>query len=473
MNFLDLPIIPPLQKALARQNFVEATPIQEQVISHAVEWRDILGSAQTGSWKTLAFTLPILQNLYTKRLEKWIPDWKVNRKIQALILAPTRELVMQIWEVFAPYATNVNLKYTCIYGGVNDFHQIKAIEKWVDIVIATPWRLEDLISQWVIKLSYVDIFTIDEADKMLDLWFLPDVKKIIKRLPEHKQTFFFSATIPPTIKELANSILKTPEIITVKWASKTVELANQEVYYIKTANKRQLLQQIVKRKDLKSIIVFVKTREDTDFVMSYVKSANIKCDNIHKDKSQNARQNSILALKEWKIKVLVWTDLASRWIDISDLSCVVNYNIPSDPEDYIHRIGRTARAGKEWLAISMCAEDEKAKFEAIEKLIWKKIKVITDDAYKSEVIQKSDFVTTIRKSSAKKTKKVPSNVWYKWKNFDAKKASKWTKSETKEDFSKKWKKDLKSKTQEIEKSKGRQYAPKKVVKADKRKKKGF
>lgn len=454
MNFLDLPIIPPLQKALAKQGFIEATPIQEQVISHAIEWRDILGSAQTGSWKTLAFTLPILQNLYTKRLEKWIPDWKVNRKIQALILAPTRELVMQIWEVFAPYATNVNLKYTCIYGWVNDFHQIKAIEKWVDILIATPGRLEDLISQWVVKLSYVDIFTLDEADKMLDLGFLPDVKKIIKRLPEHKQTFFFSATIPPTIKELANSILKTPEVITIKWSSKTVELANQEVYYIKTSNKRQLLQQIVKRKDLKSIIVFVKTREDTDYVMSYVKAANIKCDNIHKDKSQNARQNSILALKEWKIKVLVWTDLASRWIDIPDLSCVVNYNIPSDPEDYIHRIGRTARAGKQGLAISMCAEDEKAKFEAIEKLIWKKVKVITDDSYKSEVIQKSDFVPTIRKSSAKKTKKVPDNFWYKWKNFDPTKAKKWKKTETKDDVSPKW----------------RQYAPKKVVKADKRKK---
>jgi len=446
MKFLDLPIIPPLQKALSKQDFAEPTPIQEKVISYAIEWRDILWSAQTGSWKTLAFTLPILQNLYNARLQRNLPDWKIIRKVEALILAPTRELVLQIWEVFAPYATNVNLKYTCIYGWVNDFHQIKAIEKWVDIIIATPWRLEDLISQWVLKLSYVQFFTIDEADKMLDLWFLPDVKKIIKRLPSSRQTFFFSATIPPVIKELAHSILKNPEVITIKWASKTVELANQEVYHIKNANKRQLLQQIVKRKDLKSIIVFVKTREDTDFIMSYIKTANIKCDNIHKDKTQNARQKSILALKEWKIKVLIWTDLASRWIDIPDLSCVINYNIPLDPEDYIHRIWRTARAGKDWLAISMCAEDEKTKFEAIEKLIWKKIKVVIDDSYKSEIIQKNEVVQTIRKTSIKKPRKIQSDFWYKWKNFDVSKVKTWKKSEIKKNDLDKKNTKIKSKT---------------------------
>ncbi|MDD4151671.1 MAG: DEAD/DEAH box helicase, partial [Candidatus Gracilibacteria bacterium] len=386
------------------------------------------------------------------------------------------ELVMQIGEVFAPYATNVNLKYTCIYGGVNDFHQIKAIEKGVDILIATPGRLEDLISQGVVKLSYVEILTIDEADRMLDLGFFPDVKKILKRMPQEKQIFFFSRTIPQTIKELANSILKTPEIITIKGNSKTVELANQEVYFLKTANKRQLLQQIIKRTDLKSIIVFVKTREDTDYIMSYVKSVNIKCDNIHKDKSQNARQNSIQALKTGKIKVLVGTDLASRGIDINDLSCVINYNIPSDPEDYIHRIGRTARAGKGGLAISMCAEDEKSNFEAIEKLIGKKIKVITDETYKSEIIQKSEFVQTIRKSSAKKTKKPKKNYSrnpYLGKSFDPNKVGKGKKVEEKNEKFSKGKINSKDKNQIKEKPQRKQYDNKKVVKADRRRKKGF
>lgn len=470
MTFLDLPIIPPLQKALAKQGFTDPTPIQEQVISHAAQWKDILGSAQTGSWKTLAFVLPILQNLYNKRLARNLPDWKVNRKIQALIIAPSRELVIQIWEVFAPYATNVNLKYTCIYGWVNDFHQIKAIEKWVDILIATPGRLEDLVSQWVVKLSYVEILTIDEADKMLDLGFLPDVKKVLKRVPEgNRQTFFFSATIPTAIKELANSILKNPEVITITWVSKTAELVTQKVYYIKNANKRQLLQQIVKRKDLKSILVFVKTREDTDYVMSYVKAANIKCDNIHKDKTQNARQKAIQSLKDGEIKVLIATDIASRWIDIDNLACVVNYNIPSDAEDYIHRIGRTARAGKYGLAISMCAEDEKAKFEAIEKLVGKTIPVVTDESYKEEVIQKWVFVQTIKTTSMKKW---TSN---KWRKSTPRKASAWDKVQT----GPKWKitndkksfwKDAKPKIEETDKYKGRQYAPKKVVKAEKRKK---
>ena len=232
MNFSDLPIISPLLKWLDKAWFTIPTPIQEKVIPEAILWKDILWIAQTWSWKTLAFALPILQNIYKKRLETQNPEWKIVRKIQALILAPTRELAIQIWETFAPYATNVNLKYTTIYGWVNQFHQVKALEKWVDILIATPWRLEDLISQWFIKLSYVDIFVLDEADKMLDMWFIPDIKKVVKRIPENRQTLFFSATMPTSIKELSNNLLDNPLEIKVTAPASTTDNITQKVYFL-------------------------------------------------------------------------------------------------------------------------------------------------------------------------------------------------------------------------------------------------
>ncbi|MGE4443945.1 MAG: DEAD/DEAH box helicase [Candidatus Altimarinota bacterium] len=401
MNFKDLPIIPPLHKALEKLEFTTPTPIQEKVIPLAIEGKDILGIAQTGSGKTLAFTLPILQNIYNLRIEREGKDAKVTRKIQALIVAPTRELAIQIGETFAPYATNTNLKCTTIFGGVNDFHQIKAIEKGVDILIATPGRLEDLITQGVIKLSYVEIFVLDEADKMLDMGFLPDIKKLIKRIPEHRQTLFFSATMPAPIKELAASILKNPETITIKPQASTTDTITQKVYHIASSRKRQLLQQIVKRKDLESIIVFVRTQEETDLVLSFVRSAGIKADNIHRNRSQNARTKAIKTIKSGEIKVLVATDIASRGIDINGLSCVVNYSLPKEAEVYVHRIGRTARAGKSGLAISMCIEEEKVRLDAIEKLINKKLEIVNDTSYKDEEIVEREFLGTF---SMKETK---------------------------------------------------------------------
>ena len=407
MNFSDLPIISPLLKWLDKAWFTIPTPIQEKVIPEAILWKDILWIAQTWSWKTLAFALPILQNIYKKRLETQNPEWKIVRKIQALILAPTRELAIQIWETFAPYATNVNLKYTTIYGWVNQFHQVKALEKWVDILIATPWRLEDLISQWFIKLSYVDIFVLDEADKMLDMWFIPDIKKVVKRIPENRQTLFFSATMPTSIKELSNNLLDDPLEIKVTAPASTTDNITQKVYFLSTTQKRKLLQQIVKRKDLSSIIVFVKTKDDTEYVMDYINSVWIKCDNIHRNRSQNARQRAIKSLKDWEIKVLIATDIAARWIDINDLSCVVNFNIPKDPEAYVHRIWRTARAGKQWLAISMCNEEEKISFENIQKLIKKEITVVQDDSYKNEEISKTEYLWSFWLPSDKPKKRWP------------------------------------------------------------------
>ena len=388
MDFSELKVIPPLLKALEKEWFSIATEVQEKTIPLSLEWRDIFGSARTGSWKTLAFVIPILQTLYNNRLKKWLVEWKIKRKIQGLVLAPTRELAIQIWETFAPYCTNTNFKHTVIYGWVNQFHQVKAIEKWVDILVATPGRLEDLISQWIIKLSYVELFVLDEADRMLDMWAGGDIKKIIKRMPQKKQTLFFSATMPNKIKELSKSILDNPEHITIHATSSTTDTIIQKVYHISKNYKRQLLQQISKRKDLESIIVFVNTLDECERVFEFVKSSGVKCDFINKNKKQASRQNAIKSIKEGKIKVLVATDIASRWLDISALSCVVNYEMPFDSETYVHRIWRTWRAWKPWLSISFCTTSDKEKLNKIEELIGQTLEVVDDESYKNVKVPK-------------------------------------------------------------------------------------
>lgn len=405
MNFSELNVIPPLLKALVREWFNTPTEIQNKVIPLAIKWKDILGCARTGSGKTLAFVLPMLNNLYNKRLEEGLVEWKIKRKIKALILAPTRELAIQIWETFSPYCTNVNMKHSVIYGWVNQFHQVKAIEKWVDVLVATPGRLEDLISQWILKLSFIEILVLDEADRMLEVWSLPDIKKLIKRIPKNKQTLFFSATMPNKIKELAESILHCPENIAADLVASTVDKIEQQKYLISKNYKRQLLQKIIKRKDLESIIVFVNKRDDVDRVFEYVESANIKCDFIHRWKTQNARQNALKALKIWKIKVLVATDIASRWLDINDLSCVINFDLPKDSETYVHRIWRTARAWKSWLAISFYLPEEKKTISNIEKLIDQNLLEINDDSYKNEIVAKGKWEKTLILDKKRKSRK--------------------------------------------------------------------
>ncbi len=402
MTFEKLWLIPPLTKALEKQSFKTPTPVQEAVIPPAIHGHDILASAQTGSGKTLAFTLPLLQRLYVAREARNLPDGPIKRKIEALIIAPTRELAGQIWDSIKDFCTNTNMKSTVIFGGVNDFHQIKAIEKWVDILIATPGRLEDLISQWKVKLSYVEILVLDEADRMLDLGFLSDIKKILKRVPEKKQTLFFSATLPKTTRELAGELLHNPKRIHIEAQAPTVEKVEQKVFMAKASHRQKIVQQLVKRKDLSSIIIFVRSRDDIDYVEKFVKLAGIKCESISKDKSQNARKNALAALKSWDIKVLIATDIASRGLDVAELSCVVNYNIPSEPETYVHRIGRTARAWKSWLALSICIEQEKPFLEAIEKHIGQSIEIIKDDSFHDQVIKYSK-----PKLSAKEKKYAP------------------------------------------------------------------
>lgn len=400
MKFSELKIISPLQKALARQGFETPTQIQTEVIPVAIHDHDILATAQTGSGKTLAFTLPTLHKLYTNRAEKWAPDGSKKRIIKGLILAPTRELAVQIGETFAPYSSDTNMKSTVVFGGVNDFHQIKAIEKWVDILIATPGRLEDFISRGLVKLSYVEMFVMDEADRMLEMGAIDNIKKILKRLPESKQTLFFSATMPKEIKELSDTILKNPRRVAVAPVAATTDTITQQVYHIHKNFKRQLLQQIVRKSQYKTILVFVNTIDESEKVYEYVKSANVKCAVLNKKKSQTGRQKALNDLKSGEIKVLVATDLASRGLDINDLSCVVNYEIPNDAESYVHRIGRTARAGKDGLAIAMCTPNEKPKFQNIEKLIDQKITVIDDESYK-EIVVASGKSEKIKKIDAK------------------------------------------------------------------------
>jgi len=411
MKFEELWLIWPLLKTIAREGFTVPTEIQEKVIPLAIKSNDILGCAQTGSGKTLAFVLPILQKLYNDRVEKDLPDGPIKRKIEALIIAPTRELAVQIWEACKPYCSDTNMKHTVIFGGVNDFHQIKAIEKWVDILVATPWRLEDLISQWVIKLSYVKILTLDEADRMLDLGFLWDINKIIKRVPKQRQTFFFSATMPKHIQSLADSLLHCPEKIIIKSEKPTLKTIVQQVYHVKSSHRRQLLQMLVKRKQYQSIIVFVKKKDDVAYITEYVKASGVKVDCIHKDRTQNGRQKALGALKNGDIKVLVATDIASRGLDINDLSCVINYNIPSEAETYIHRIGRTARAWKKWTAITFLINHEEGELAAIEKLINQKLDVVEEKDYLKEVVSKcrilgyKNFEENGKEKYKKKTRK--------------------------------------------------------------------
>lgn len=413
MKFSDLNLIWPIDKLLIKQDFSIATEIQEKVIPLALDKNDVLWTAQTGSGKTLAFTIPILQNMYNNRIEKGLTEWKQTRIIKSLILAPTRELAIQIWETFWPYCTNTNFKHTVINWWMNQFHQVKTLEKWVDILIATPGRLLDLISQWHINISHVEYFVIDEADKMLEMWFMVDVKKIIKWVKNRNQTLFFSATMSKDVRELAWSILRNPVHVKINVDNLTTDTIEQQLYKIAQSNKRQLLQQIVKRKDLDSIIVFANTKDQTEIILEYIQWLNISCDIIHRWRTQNGRQKALKSLKNWDIKVLIATDVASRWLDVSNLSCVINYDIPSESETYVHRIWRTGRAWKTWLAISFSTSEDYKKINDIEKLIWEKIKVIDDNSYKKIIIPKSKYTMTnveYKKVKAKQKR----HYWKKW-----------------------------------------------------------
>lgn len=361
MNFNEMKLMKQLLQAIEEQGYVEPSPIQKKTIPLVLEGKDILGCAQTGTGKTAAFALPILE-----RLSK-----DTNSGLRALIITPTRELAIQIYESFECFGKYTTLKQSVIYGGVGQSTQVNSLKTGVDILIATPGRLNDLIGQGYIKLDTIKMFVLDEADQMLDMGFLNDIKKVIKLLPQKRQTLLFSATMPNEIESLATGLLQDPEIIKISPVTSTVDAIEQSVYFVDRLNKIPLLTSLIKTQKMSSVLVFTKTKHGADRVADKLNKAKVKALAIHGGKAQNTRQSALSDFKEGKIKVLVATDIAARGIDISELSYVVNYDIPSQAEIYIHRIGRTGRAGLGGNAINLCNIDDLDYLRDIEKHIGK------------------------------------------------------------------------------------------------------
>lgn len=372
MTFNELNLVAPLLVALDKKGYKNPTPIQQNAIPQILNRKDVFGCAQTGTGKTAAFALPILQILNNSEKKSGI---------KALILAPTRELALQISNNFITYGSSLPLKFATVFGGVSQFHQVAAIKKGVDILIATPGRLLDLINQGHIKLNSTEILVLDEADQMLDMGFITDVKKIMRFIPQKRQTLFFSATVSDSIMKLAASMLVNPVHIQVNPVASTAPLITQSVYYVAKENKRFLLGHILKNKLIENALVFTRTKRGADKVVKDLKSHGITAEAIHGNKSQSARQKALSAFKNRNIRILVATDIASRGIDIDKLSHVINYELPEHAENYVHRIGRTGRAGKEGIALSLCAKDELPYLREITKLTKAKLNTVTEHPY--------------------------------------------------------------------------------------------
>lgn len=365
MTFHDLSLIQPLLTAIERVGYTQPTPIQAKAIPSILNGQDLMGCAQTGTGKTAAFAIPILQLLTLK------PRPEGKRKIRTLILTPTRELAIQIEENIQAYGKDLDHRHAVIFGGVNQHGQVVQIKKGVDILVATPGRLLDLHQQGIISLQHLEIFVLDEADRMLDMGFIHDVNRIIKLIPSRRQTLFFSATMPKEIKALANTLLTNPEMVVVTPISSTAETVEQSIVFVETAEKKDVLLNLLDENATPSVLVFTRTKHGADRVVKTLAKAKITAAAIHGNKSQNARQNALNGFKQQKIRVLVATDIAARGIDIDDLSLVVNYDLPNVPETYVHRIGRTGRAGANGQAISFCNQEERAYLKDIQKLIGK------------------------------------------------------------------------------------------------------
>ena len=370
MKFESLNIIEPILKSLKEEGYTLPTPIQEQAIPIVLKGTDLIGCAQTGTGKTAAFAVPILQLLSKNR------TFDKKRKIRSLIVTPTRELAIQIEESFKVYGRHTGLTCTVVFGGVHQNPQTSALRNGVDILVATPGRLLDLMNQGYISLKDVEIFVLDEADRMLDMGFIHDVRKIIAELPKKRQSLFFSATMPPEIVKLAGTIVYKPVKVEVTPSASTVEIVNQYVYFTDKVNKNALLLELLNNEKIKTALVFTRTKYGADKVVRVLKKKNITAEAIHGNKAQNARQRALSNFKAQTTRVLVATDIAARGIDVDDLEYVINYEIPNISETYVHRIGRTGRAGANGTAISLCDADEKEYLRDIEKLITKKIQVV-------------------------------------------------------------------------------------------------
>ena len=401
MLFEQLNLIEPLLKAVKQEGYTTPTPIQEKSIPIVLNRKDLLGCAQTGTGKTAAFAIPMLQILHEQKALQNGP-----RTIKALILTPTRELAIQIEESFAAYGRYTGLQQTVIFGGVPQYSQTQILRRGVDILVATPGRLLDLIEQRFVSLQHIQLFVLDEADRMLDMGFVHDVKRIVAKLPQKRQTLFFSATMPAEIQKLANTILLNPEKVEVTPVSSTAETVQQSLFFVEKKDKTSLLLHLLKNKSINTALVFTRTKHGADKVAQHLNRAGIKAEAIHGNKSQQARQRALTNFKAQQTRVLVATDIAARGIDIDELTHVINFELPNVPETYVHRIGRTGRAGASGIALSFCDMEEKEFLRDIHKLITKAIPVDADHPY---AMSNTSLVQYPSNRSSAPARRAPSN----------------------------------------------------------------
>lgn len=401
MDFSGLKLNDKILRALDDAGYTEPTPIQSEAIPEVISGRDLLGCAQTGTGKTAAFALPILERL------SGTPDRE--KKICALVITPTRELALQIYENFVNYGKYLDVKYAVVYGGVSQKPQEDALRKGADVLIATPGRLWDLMGQKLCDISKIDVLVVDEADRMLDMGFIHDVRRIVEKTPKTRQTLLFSATMPQDIADLAKEMLKDPHRIDIAPAGSTVDTIKQFVYFVDKERKRDLLEYILEKSAVPSVLVFTRTKHGADRLGKQLSRNGIRAASIHGDKSQGARQEALKNFKNHKVRVLVATDIAARGIDIYELPLVINYDLPQEAETYVHRIGRTGRAGSPGIAISFCSYDEKLLLSDVEWLTGELLTELTDNPYPMQNIipQKKDFVPATFKSIGKKPRRGP------------------------------------------------------------------
>lgn len=388
MSFQNFNFAQPILRALEEQGYKTPTPIQQQAIPLILQRKDLLGCAQTGTGKTAAFALPILQLLQEKSSQPYV---------KVLILAPTRELAVQIGENIRDYSKFLRLEHAVIFGGVSQHAQVQQLRRGADILVATPGRLLDLIDQGIVKLNRIEFFVLDEADRMFDMGFINDIRRIVKLIPQNRQTLLFSATMPPAIQDLAMGILKNPAEVKVTPVSSTAHTVSQEVYFVEKTNKRALLNHVIREKNMQNVLVFTRTKRGADRVAMALKKSGIHAEAIHGDKSQQARQRALDNFKRKSSTVLVATDIAARGIDVDDLSFVINYELPNVPETYVHRIGRTGRAGASGMALSFCDAEERDYLKDIIKTIKIEIPVIQDHPFVSDVVSVTPAKTEAKK----------------------------------------------------------------------------
>ena len=384
MKFSDLNLLPAILKALEKEQYLTPTPIQEQAIPPILAGRDLLGCAQTGTGKTAAFATPTLQRLHITASQA-APGKK--RNIRTLVLAPTRELAIQVYESFCTYGQFLSQRAAVIFGGVSQLPQEEALKAGIDILVATPGRLVDLMGQGLVDLSHVEILILDEADRMLDMGFIHDVKKIIAKTPDARQTLFFSATMPPEIVQMSRSILKDPVHVTINPESPTIDTIEQHVYFVDKQNKRSLLLHLLQDPAIESVLVFTRTKHGADRVTKDLRKNGVIAQAIHGDKSQSARQQALKDFKRGSTRVLVATDIAARGLDIDELSHVINFDLPNIPETYVHRIGRTGRAGHSGVSLSLCDFEEKKLLKDIEKFCDRRIPVVEEHPFPMTIFE--------------------------------------------------------------------------------------